>query len=140
MISPSLFHKFIDKLIFDCTNLNIGARICNLNVSITVYADDIILLSPVDSHLQKLLDTCESYSKFWRIKFNANKSNIMEFGQQFFKNSTLYLNDVAIPKGRKYHLLGSKNRRKIELQRNCYWKIQQSSEINFFSFLSWSCS
>ncbi len=26
MISPSLFHKFIDKLIFDCTNLKIGAR------------------------------------------------------------------------------------------------------------------
>jgi hypothetical protein len=42
-----------------------------------IYADDIVLLSPVDSHLQRLLDICDEFSKKWRIKFNAKKSNIM---------------------------------------------------------------
>ena len=42
-----------------CVNEDLGARINNINVSIIVYADDIILLSPVDSDLQRLLDICD---------------------------------------------------------------------------------
>ena len=86
MLSPSLFNSIIDDLIYACINERIGARIENINASIIVYADDIILLSPVDSHLQKLLNICDDYSKSWRMRFNAKKSNLIEFGPQFFKN------------------------------------------------------
>jgi hypothetical protein len=34
----------------------------------------------------------------WRIKFNPLKSNIIEFGTQFFENSEMYLNNRVIPK------------------------------------------
>ena len=98
ILSPSLFHAFIDDLIHQCTKKNIGAYLYCLNISIIVYADDIILLSPSDTQLQMLLDTCGEYIKFWRIKFNPKKSNIMEFGPQFFKHSSFFLNNIAILK------------------------------------------
>ena len=98
ILSPALFQAFIDELIFQCTEQNIGAVFNKINICIIVYADDIILLSSVDSHLQLLLDTCDSYSKIWRIKFNASKSNIMEFGKQFFRKSSFHLNNNLISK------------------------------------------
>ena len=55
ILSPALFTEYIDELILNCTNTNVGAFI-KINVAIIVYADDILLLSPVDSHLQILLN------------------------------------------------------------------------------------
>ena len=77
ILSPSLFYAFIDDLIHQCTKKNIGAYLYRLNISIIVYADDIILLSPSDTQLEMLFDTCGEYSKFWRIKFNAKKWNLV---------------------------------------------------------------
>ena len=99
--------NFIDDLILECTDENIGTEFKNMNLSIIVYADDIILLSPVYSHLQKLLNICEVCSKNWRIKFNASKSNIIEFGKQFFANSIFKINDFSIPKANSISYLGA---------------------------------
>ena len=88
ILSPHLFKNIIDDLIYALVNEDIGAQINSINVSTIIYADEIVLLSPVDSHLQRLLDICDEYSKTWGIKFNAKKSNNMEIGPQFFKNST----------------------------------------------------
>ena len=108
ILSPALFHAFIDDLIYKITDQNLGAQINRTNVSIIVYADDIILLSPVDSHLQKMLDICNSYSLLWRIRFNATKSNLMEFGPQFFKDSKFYIDNILIPKVDYINYLGVK--------------------------------
>ena len=62
------------------------------------YLDDILLISPNDYQLQKLLDICGKYGEIWRVKFNPLKSNIIEFGIQFFDNSEFYLNKRIIPK------------------------------------------
>ena len=90
ILSPALFKEYIDELIHNCTNANVGAIFNKINVSITVYADDILLLSPVDSHLQILLNICNDYSNLWRINFNAAKSNIVELDHNFTKINILY--------------------------------------------------
>lgn len=59
-----------------CINLNAEANIGPVNVSIVGYCDDLILLSPVESHLQLLLSCCESISCTWRIRFNPKKSTV----------------------------------------------------------------
>ena len=56
ILSPYLFNIFINDLIVKCLDAEIGALLGNLNVSIIVYADDILLISPVDLHLT-LLDS-----------------------------------------------------------------------------------
>ena len=103
ILSPFLFSDLIDDLITICINAKIGAVFNNINVSIIVYADDILLISPNDDHLQKLLNIC---SDFGSIIFNSKKSNIIEFGPQFFSFSQFYLNNLIIPKVNKLKYLG----------------------------------
>ena len=102
ILSPFLFNVYINDLIEECINARVGALIGNLNVSIIVYADDILLMSPIDSHLRILLDICSKYGNLWRIKFNPLKSNIIDFGQK--KNSTIpfLLNGLPLTKTNKY--------------------------------------
>ena len=56
-------------------------------------------------HLQKL-HICGVYGAMWKIKFNSLKSNIIEFGDQFFENSDFYLIKRIIPKFEKLKYLG----------------------------------
>jgi hypothetical protein len=136
MLSPDLFKNMIDELIFTLVNEDIGARINNINVSTLVYADDIVLLSPVDSHLQKLLDICDEFSKNWRIRFNAKKSNIMEIGPQFFKKSTFYINNNLIPKVDEIIYLGVKINNKLNFNDHAIEKFAEVQKSVFsLSFL-----
>ena len=136
ILSPFLFHAYIDELIYYCTDANIGAIFNKVNVSIIVYADDIILLSSIDSHLQKLLNICNNYSKIWRLNFNSNKSNIVEFGKQFFKNSKFYLNDKIIPKTDKITYLGVIIDNKLDFNANTIEKFSNVQKaIYSLSFL-----
>ena len=96
ILSPYLFNIFIDDLIIQCIDSNVGAIFGNINVSIIVYADDIILISPSDTHLQILLDICSSFSVKWKIKFNPTKSNIISFGRQFSIGDNFILSGQAL--------------------------------------------
>ena len=97
MLSAFLFSLYINDLIVECINTNIGALFKNLNTCIIVYADDVILISPKDNHLQKLLNICGEFGQKWNIKFNPTKSNIVEFGRQFFN---FLLKPSTYPKNR----------------------------------------
>ena len=112
-LSSYLFGKLIDALIKKCIEEKVGALIHNINVCIIVYADDILLISPNDHQLQKLLNICGEYGEIWKIKFNSLKSNIIEFGEQFFANSDFYLNKRLIPKVEKLKYLG------VFIDKNC---------------------
>ena len=43
------------------------------------YADDLILLSPTKSAMQKLVDVCENFSKEFHINFNPSKSKMIVY-------------------------------------------------------------
>ncbi|RMZ94114.1 RNA-directed DNA polymerase from mobile element jockey-like, partial [Brachionus plicatilis] len=105
ILSSFLFNIYIDDLIIECLNNELGALIKNLNVSIIVYADDIILISPVDSHLQMLLDICGSYENIWRIKFNPNKTKVVNFVTQLFK-SVFHFNGSELEEANQLEYLG----------------------------------
>jgi hypothetical protein len=77
ILSPYLFNLFIDDLIIECIHLKVGGLLYGKNVSIIMYADDIILISTSDTHLQILLSKCEEYASKWNIKFNTKKSMVM---------------------------------------------------------------
>ena len=62
-----------------------------LLTSIIVYADDIILISLNDLHLQTLLNCCSHYGIKCRIKFNPLKSNVLYFGKSLFSNRDFIL-------------------------------------------------
>ena len=136
ILSPTLFQIYIDELIHKWTKRNIGSDFNKLNMSIIVYADDIILSSPVDSQLQKLLDICDQYSIDWRIKFNALKSNIVEFGKQFFDNSTFTIGNKTIPKTDSFTYLGVTINNSLDFNNSAIKKFGNTQKSVFaLSFL-----
>ena len=102
-----MYGKLINDLIKQCIKEKNGALLHNTNTCILIYADGILLISSNDYQLQKLFDICWKYGEMWRIKFNPLKSNIIEFGIQFFDNSKFYLNKRIIPKVDMLKYLGA---------------------------------
>ena len=62
VLSPFLFNFFLNDLIESNCDLNIGAKIARINICTLAYCDDLILLSPMEEHMKRLLKSCESYA------------------------------------------------------------------------------
>jgi len=136
ILSPFLFNAFIDDLVTECTDMNIGALIGNLNTSIIVYADDILLISPIDSHLQRLLDICSKYGDLWRIKFNPKKSNIISFGGSVLTNQSFFLNINEITNSNEIKYLGIYINSKLDFDKTAMDKFKNVQRSIFsLSFL-----
>ena len=74
ILSPFLFNFFLDSLIKENNQLEIGALLGKCNVSTVAYCDDIALLSPSEGHMQTLLDNCARFAIDWKLQFNPTKS------------------------------------------------------------------
>ena len=128
-LSSYEYNVLVDNLIQIVTNMNIGAHIGVTNVSIIVYADDILIISPRSKHLQKILDICAEYGKKWLIKFNASKSKIIEFGNQIITNNSFQMNDNEIPIVDEIEYLGVSLNKKLNfdvVSRENFKKVQKS--------------
>ena len=55
-ISPTLFSIFINDLVKEINDLNKGIQVGNSQVSILLYADDVLLLADSHEKLQDLMD------------------------------------------------------------------------------------
>ncbi|CAF1095476.1 unnamed protein product [Brachionus calyciflorus] len=98
VLSPYLFNFFIDNLITNCFEKNIGAKIDKTLVSIIAYCDDIILMAPSFNHCQCLLSECAEFGKTWKLEFNAAKSVAISFYKtRVAFDSRFILNGNIIP-------------------------------------------
>jgi hypothetical protein len=96
VLSPDLFNFYINDLIEECLQQNIGAKIGQLNVSVIAYADEIILISPNKNHLERLLKTCDDFAAKWKMEFNPDKSTVMCFNG--LNDHDFYINNGIIKK------------------------------------------
>ena len=104
-LSAILFNFFIDELLNKCLDQNIGCKLGNFNVSIVAYCDDILLMSPTVNHLNRLLNTCNSYADSWKLEFNQKKSNYIAF-EKFYKKNAVKMNNLFIPRVKSFIYLG----------------------------------
>jgi hypothetical protein len=58
-----------------------GCHIVDIFVAAILYADDLALLAPIRSSLQKLIDICIEYGKIWCVEYNFQKTKVMTFGK-----------------------------------------------------------
>ena len=78
-LSPTLFGIFVNDLVQDINQLNIGIQAGDINLSILLYADDIVLMAENESDLQTMLDCVYQWCKQWRLVVNEDKTKIMHF-------------------------------------------------------------
>ena len=106
ILSPFLFNFFINDLIVECADSGLGARVREINTCIVGYCDDLILLSPLESHLHALLLLCERYATKWRIKFNPRKSIIYCTNVKLLKDACFVISGGQLPVAEGFVYLG----------------------------------
>ena len=108
VLSPHLFAIYIDDVINKVAKSNSSCFKRFTCISIFVYADDIILLSPSVSFLQELISLVEEGLTLLDMRINAKKSNCIRFGPRYDVTcSTLKLLDGStIPWANKCLYLG----------------------------------
>ena len=70
---------FLNDLAVEIKGLNAGINIDGSNVTILMYADDIVLLAPTEECLQKQLDALHNWCRRWRMVVNEEKSQVVHF-------------------------------------------------------------
>jgi len=83
VLSPYFFAVYIDDIVKIIYRHNIGCYIGAVCVGIFLYADDIILLAPSVSALQKMVTLCETHLSFLDMALNAKKSVCMRIGPRY---------------------------------------------------------
>ena len=107
--SPDFFSCYIDGLIQMVRGLCVGCHIGNLCVSVLLFADDICLIAPTRSALQKMINACSSYCSEYGLTFNCKKSKILVFNGRHVDLDTLepsQLNGAKINFVRQMKYLG----------------------------------
>ena len=97
--SPDLFACYVDGLIQILRESNVGCRMYKLFLAIIMFADDICLLAPTRSALEKLICICSSYCAKYGLAFNPKKSKVLVFSKSkvdFSQLKPVSLNGKAI--------------------------------------------
>ena len=81
-LSPMLFSVYIDELLHVIQQSKTGCHIGQTAVNIIAYADDLVILSPTRTGLQRLVHMCESFALKQDIVFNVKKTVCMCFHPQ----------------------------------------------------------
>ena len=82
-MSPHLFAVYIDDVIRNVHLLQTGCYLKQVCISILLYADDILLLSPSVEGLQQLVSVCETGVNSLGLDLNYRESVCMRIGPRF---------------------------------------------------------
>ncbi len=107
-LSSTLFALYIDNLARKIKSLNSGICIDDVNVSILLFADDIVLIAESEEKLQYMFDEMYNWCHQWRLKVNCDKTKVVHFRPQskgISKHKFLYGNH-EIEKVHEYKYLG----------------------------------
>ena len=136
ILSGYLFN-FMNELLQQCVNLNIGCELGEQNISIIAYCDDLFLMASTKQEMDVLLEAIGEYALNWKIKFNTNKCFNLSIKPPDVKNKTipkLYLNNCPlVQRSSIIHLglpIGSANFIKD------YWIEQLKSTVRSFYALN----
>ena len=79
-LSPTLFSLYLNDLVKEINNLNLGIKVDNNTmVSILLFADDMVLMANNECDLQNMLDCLQNWCLKWRLRVNLDKTKVIHF-------------------------------------------------------------
>ena len=91
--SPVFFTLYMDALIQRLEKSKVGCYIGQEYYGILCYADDVTLIAPTASALQKMVNTCENFAKDFDVRYNPKKSMCIQLcGKLTANNPKISLN------------------------------------------------
>jgi hypothetical protein len=70
--SPAFWNVYLDPLFTDLRKAGVGCRVAGMFCGVVGYADDLLLLAPSRQAAQKMLQTCEKFTKENNIMFSTH--------------------------------------------------------------------
>ena len=107
-MSPILFSMFLNDLATGINDLNCGIKIDNSELSILLYADDIVLIAPSEENLQKMLNFVAEWCRKWRMAVNTDKTKVVHFRSNSVNRTVydFYLGSITLETVSHYKYLG----------------------------------
>ena len=84
VLSPLLFNIYLEELLLKFKAQGLACHRNGMFVGAFIYADDIAILAPTSTSLNKMLDTCKQYAEDVNLTFNTSKTKCMYFGYMHF--------------------------------------------------------
>ena len=108
VISPMLFNLYINDLVTEINELRNGVSVNRKNISVLLYADDIVFLSSTAKGLQVLLDKLGDWCNRWGLHINTLKTKIIHVRARSVKQTTSLFkcNGLDLEVCSKYRYLG----------------------------------
>ena len=97
--SPLLFNFYLSQMVKELCDLKIGCKLGLQYYPLIAYADDLVVMAPSQSALQKLLDQVYNELSALSLTINASKTKIMVFrpkGRKFSEGVKICLNNEVI--------------------------------------------
>jgi hypothetical protein len=82
VLSPILFNLYVNDLIVQLEECDLGCHVGKKIYGCIMYADDILIMSPSVVELQSMLDLCYKFSLMNDISFNASKCVCLKIGRK----------------------------------------------------------
>ena len=142
-MSPLLFNLYTESLITRVVDSGIGCYVGDVCAAILMYADDIALLAPSRTAMQKLLDICDDFGGEFQLEFNPDKSESIIFGRNKYVTN-LFLNNKLIPNVNHVNYLGHHLHNKIQYTNDIFClqpliadiKTRTNVILSYFNFLT----
>ena len=128
VLSPCLFAVCLNDVVTNVQNSNFGCHFGIFNMSIILYADDILLLAPSVFALCKLLHIVEQYLASIDMCLNTKKSVCMRIGPHYRD----YCEAVTSLSGDKLHFVDSIKYLGVTLQSGKKFKVATTDNKKSF--------
>ena len=79
LVSPLLFNMYINDLVQEIKDLNVGVQIDDELLCVLLYADDLCLIAANECDMQMMLDVLSDWCDKWNMKVNSDKTKIVHF-------------------------------------------------------------
>ena len=104
-LGPILFNIFINDLLKELEDSQLGVVMPNILVTALGYADDIVLIADHPSKLQKQINICERWSRRNGMRFNTEKCKVLPLNVGM-KGPSLTISGKSIEKVKSMTYLG----------------------------------
>ena len=108
ILSPILFKLYIDAVLSDISDLEIGCKLGFVQLNILAYADDIVIVADTKENLERIYLLFVDKIRALKLKINTTKSKCMVFETSRFGSGLqeIRLGDDTLQNVTKYKYLG----------------------------------